>query len=166
MGYLKEVYLKVHGEQAVKLEKGTIELKYYFKQIPVSFKIYADFECILKNVKSNEGSCTKNIKITFFPVFVRSLFVLMINLVNQLFFVELKMLLINLLKQFCKSLIIAKSSKKHFNKIIIMTEEEENFESRDTCWTCERLIENEKVRDYCHITIEKRIDMLLIRAVM
>ena len=49
-----------------------------------------------------------------------------------------------------------------------MTEEEENFESSNTCRTCERLTENEKVRDYCHITIEKRIYllMLLIRAVM
>ena len=41
------------------LEKGTIELKNYFKQIPVSFKIYADFECNLKTVESYEGSYSK-----------------------------------------------------------------------------------------------------------
>ena len=29
-----------------------IELKNYFKQIPVPFKIYADFECNLKSVES------------------------------------------------------------------------------------------------------------------
>ena len=32
--------------------------------------------------------------------------------------------------------------------------EEEQFQSSSTCWICERLIEydDEKVRDYCHIT--------------
>ena len=34
-----------------------------------------------------------------------------------------------------------------------MTEkEEENFQSSNTCWTCEELIEDEKVRDNCQIT--------------
>ena len=42
------------------MEKGTIEFKNYFKQIPVSFKIYADFECNLKSVKSYEGSYSRS----------------------------------------------------------------------------------------------------------
>ena len=42
---LKEVCLSINGAQSVRLEKGTIEFKNYFKQIPVSFKIYADFDC-------------------------------------------------------------------------------------------------------------------------
>ena len=44
------------------MEKGTIEFKNYFKQIPVSFKIYADFECkfmLSLSVKSYEGSYSK-----------------------------------------------------------------------------------------------------------
>ena len=36
--------------------KGTIEFINYFKQIPVPFKIYADFECNLKSLESYEGS--------------------------------------------------------------------------------------------------------------
>ena len=36
-----------------------IELKNYFKQIPVPFKIYADFEYNLKSIKCDEGSYTK-----------------------------------------------------------------------------------------------------------
>ena len=52
----KEVCLSINGAQPVRLEKGTIEFKNYFKQIPVLFKIYADFECNLKNVESYEGS--------------------------------------------------------------------------------------------------------------
>ena len=45
--------------------------------------------------------------------------------------------------------------KKHFNKNLIMSEEEEEeFQSSNTCWICEKLIDNddEKVRDHCHIT--------------
>ena len=43
--------------------------------------------------------------------------------------------------------------KKKFNKDLIMIEkEEEQFQSSNTCWICEKLIDNEKVRDHCHIT--------------
>ena len=45
--------------KSVKLEKGTIEFQNYFKQIPVPFKIYADFECNLKSVKNFEGFYSK-----------------------------------------------------------------------------------------------------------
>ena len=41
----------------------------------VPFKVYANFECILKGVDSNAGSCTKNIKISFLVVFLTNLFV-------------------------------------------------------------------------------------------
>ena len=34
----KEVFLSINGAQLVRLEKGKIEFKNYFKQIPVSFK--------------------------------------------------------------------------------------------------------------------------------
>ena len=53
--------LVINGKQSVKLKSGSIGFKHYFKQLPVPFKIYADFECILKRVKSrdkNNGSCT------------------------------------------------------------------------------------------------------------
>ena len=41
------------------LEKGIIEFENYFKQIPFPFKIYADFECNLRNVECCEDSYTK-----------------------------------------------------------------------------------------------------------
>ena len=47
--------------------------------------------------------------------------------------------------------------KKHFNKNLFMTEEEEKqFQSSNICWICEKLIEDDKgkVRDHCHITEE------------
>ena len=44
----KEICLSINGKQFVKLEEGIIKFENYFKQIPVPFKIYADFECNLK----------------------------------------------------------------------------------------------------------------------
>ena len=55
----KENCLSINCKQSVKLQKGTIEFENYFKQIPVSFKIYVDFECNLRGVKCYEGSYTK-----------------------------------------------------------------------------------------------------------
>ena len=43
----KEVCLRINVAQSVRVEKGTIQFKSYFKQIPVPFKVYADFECNL-----------------------------------------------------------------------------------------------------------------------
>ena len=59
----------------------------------------------------------------------------------------------NLLKRFLKSLNTVKCNEKHFNKDLIMSEEEE-FHLSNTCWMCDKLIDddNEKVRNYCHIT--------------
>ena len=100
----KEVCLSINGAQSVRLEKGTIEFKNYFKQIPVPFKIYADFECNLESVESYEDFYSEKHQDTLLVVLLTSLFVLMINLVIRLFFLEVKMLRINLLKQFLKSM--------------------------------------------------------------
>ena len=88
----------INGKQSVKLEEGIIEFENYFKQIPVPFKIYDDFDCSLRGVESYEGSYTKNIKITFLVVLLTKLFALMIGLLSQLLFIEVKMQLMNLLK--------------------------------------------------------------------
>ena len=104
----RENCLSINGKQSVILEKGIIEFEIYFKQIPVPFKIYADFECNLRGVESYEGSYTKNIKITLLVVLLIKLYVLMIDLLSQLLFIEAKMQLTNLLKQFLRSINIAK----------------------------------------------------------
>ena len=48
----KENCLSINGKQSVKLEKGIIKFENYFKQIPVSFKINADFDCNLRCVEN------------------------------------------------------------------------------------------------------------------
>ena len=89
----KENCLSINGKQSEKLEKEIIEFVNYFKQIPVLFKIYADFECNLRGFERYQSSYTKNIKITF--LLLTKLFVLKIQLMN-------------LLKEFLRSINIAK----------------------------------------------------------
>ena len=43
--------LSINGKQSGKLEKGIIKFQNYFKQLPVPFKIYAGFECNLRDVE-------------------------------------------------------------------------------------------------------------------
>ena len=104
----KKDCLSINGVQSVKVEEGIIKFENYFKQLQVPFKIYADFECNLRNVEDYEGSCTKNIMITFLVALLTKLFVLIIDLVSQFSFIEVKILLMNLLKQFLKSINIVK----------------------------------------------------------
>ena len=51
--------------------------------------------------------------------------------------------------------------RKHFNKNLIMSveEEDERFEQSDICWICSKLIDlsDEKVRDHCHISGKYRV---------
>ena len=49
----KQDCLVINGKQNVKLESGFISFKNYSRKIPVPFKIYADFQCILNIVNSN-----------------------------------------------------------------------------------------------------------------
>ena len=61
----------------------------------------------------------------------------------------------NLWKQFFKSIsIVKKITKKHLNKNLVLTEEEDLFQQSNNCWIYKKLIDNdeEKVRDYCHVT--------------
>ena len=46
----RENCLIINGKQNVKLKSGSISFKNYFKQLPVPFKSYADFELVLKKV--------------------------------------------------------------------------------------------------------------------
>ena len=124
----KEVCLSINGAQSVRLEKGTTEFKNYFKQIPVPFNIYADFECNLKSLECYEGSYSKKYQdhipcsFAYKLVCVDDKFtkpIVVFRGENAAYeFIEA------ILKEYeyCK-----KVMKKHFNKNLIMTEEEEQF---------------------------------------
>ena len=51
----KESCLIINGKQNVKLSEGSISFKNYSRQLQCPFKIYVDFECILKPVSSVEN---------------------------------------------------------------------------------------------------------------
>ena len=152
----KNVCLSINGAQSVWLEKGAIEFKNYFKQIPVPFKIYADFECNLRGVESYEGSYTKK-----YQDHVPCSFAYKVVCTDDKFS---KPIVVfrgeNAAYEFIKAILkeydyCKKVMKKHFNKNLIMSEEEEHlFEQRNSCWICRTLIVNddEKVRDHCHVT--------------
>ena len=151
----KEVCLSIKGAKFVRLEKGRIEFKNYFKQIPVPFKVYVDFECNLESVESYEGSYSKK-----YQDHIPCSFAYKLVCVDDKF---TKLIVIfrgeNAAYEFIKAILkeyqyCKKVMNKHFSKNLIVSEEEEEFQSRNMCWICEKLIENddEKVRDYCHIT--------------
>ena len=54
----KETCLKVNVKQSVKLKSGSNEFKNHFKQLGVPFKIYADFEYLLKGVRNRDKNNT------------------------------------------------------------------------------------------------------------
>ena len=154
----KEDCLIINGAQSVRFEKGTIEFKNHFKQIPVPFKVYDDFQCNLKSVEGYESSYSKKKKS---QNHIPCRFAYKLAYVDDEFskpivgfrgenaayeFIEA------ILEEFeyCK-----KVMKKHFSKKLIMSDEEEKqFQSSNTCWICGKLIDNDdkKVRDHCHIT--------------
>ena len=84
-------------------------MKIHFKQIPVPFKIYADLNCNFKSIKCDQDSYTKKYQdlIPCSFTYKEKLFALILGLLSQLLFIEVKMLFMNLLKQFFKSINIA-----------------------------------------------------------
>ena len=104
----KEVCLSINGVQSAKFEKGTIEFKNYFKQIPVPFKFYADFECILKIAESYEGFCSKKYQDHVPCSFAYKLFCVDDRFSKAFVVLRGKMLLLNLLKLFLKSMYTVK----------------------------------------------------------
>ena len=99
----KENCLSINGKQSVKLEDGIIKFENYFKQTPVRFKIYTDFECNLKKVKCNEGSYTEKCQGHIPCSFAYKIVCIDVKVK------EVKMQLMNLLKQFLKNINIAKN---------------------------------------------------------
>ena len=119
----KEVCLSVNCVQSVRLKKGTIELKNYIKQIPVQFKVYADFECNLESVKSYEDSYSKKYQDHILCSFAYKLVCVDDKFTKAIVAFRGQNAVYESIKailkeyQYCK-----KVMNKHFNKILIMSE--------------------------------------------
>ena len=154
--------MRINGAQSVWIAKRTIEFKNYFKQIPVPFNVYADFEYNLKRVENYEDSyskkyhdhipCSFAYKFTFVDDKFTKLIVVFRGENTACKFFEA----IHKEYEYCKKVI-----KKNFNKNLIMSEEKEQFQSSNMSWICEKLNKNddEKVRDHCHIA-EKKVQLV------
>ena len=136
----KENCLSINDKQSVKLEKGIIKFENYFKHIPVPFKIYADFECNLRGVECYEDSYTKK-----YQDHLPCSFAYKVACVDDRFtkwIVDYRgenaayEFIKSILKEFkyCK-----KVKNKHFNKSLIMSEEEGHlFQKSNSCWICKK----------------------------
>ena len=150
--------LIVNGCQNIKLEKQFVKFKNFNRQIPIPFKIYA--ECLLKGV--NCGINNDYFSYTSkYQDHIPSSFAYKVVCVDNKYSKDVvlyrdknsvKKCLMSIFKEYdyCTSVI-----KKHFNKNLVMTaEQNEGFERSNICWICSKLIEigDNKVTDHCHIT--------------
>ena len=127
----------------------------YPREIPAPFNIYADFECILKSVKSNKkesDSYTEKYQYHIPCSLAHNFFCVDDKFIKPVVFYRGENAAYNFIKMMLEYFGYGKKvMKKYFQKNLIMTEEEEHFQSSNICWICEKLIDDEKVRDHCHI---------------
>ena len=142
----REDCLSNNGLQSVNVEKGITKFKNYFKQLPVPFKIYANFECNLRDVEIYEGSYTKK-----YHEHVPCSYAYKVICIDDRFS---KSTIIyrgkNAAYEFIQAVVLKeykycqKIMKGHFNKNLVMTEEEENlFPKSNDCWISKKLIDND-----------------------
>ena len=139
----KEDCLSINGVQSVKVEEGIIEFENYFKQLPVPFKIYADFECNLRDVEIFEGSYTKKY-LDHVPCSFSYKIVCIDNKFSKPIVVfRGENAAYEVIKAILKEYqYYKKVTKKYFNKNLIMSEEEERlFQQSNSCWICKKLID-------------------------
>ena len=163
--------LTINGAQAINMPKqGENILKFnnFHKQLPVPFVIYADFEAITKKVQGckqseemenekNKRSYTKayqthedcgyGYKLVCCYDDKYSKDICIYRGENAVYKFMEKMLEE---VEYCKAVV-----KKHFNKPLVMTEDDEQrFRTMDGCHICgEKYDEKDvRVRDHCHIT--------------
>ena len=133
----KEICLKINGKQTVKLKSGFIEFKNYSRQIPAPFKIYADFECILKSVKSNKntiGSYTEKYEDRIPYSFAYKLVCVDNKFSKPVVLYRGENVTYNFIKIMLEEFgYYKKIMKNYFKKNLITTEEEDNFRSSNIC---------------------------------
>ena len=160
----KENCIQVNGKQAVKMpdkDNNILKFNNFHKQQPVPFVIYADFEAITEKIHGcqQDGNksyteayqrhtdcgygykvvCCYDDKYTK-PIQIyrgeKAVYKFMENILEEV--------------KYCK-----KVMKKHFNKPLRMTEEnEQEFEKAKECHICDKKYTEKdiRVRDHCHIT--------------
>ena len=146
--------LLINDTQAVKYETGIIKFKNYKKQIPITFKIYADIECFLKGINIDEGKYTKLYQ-KHIPNYIGTKLVCIDNrftLPTKIFTGK------NCISKFIKWIFAQQEKinqiiKEYSNKKLTMTiDDEQRYNYSEICWICNEKLYTDKVRDHCHIT--------------
>ena len=156
----KKTCLEINGKRTVKLKSGSIKFKNHFKQLAVPFKIYADFQSLLKRVRGSDRNNNTSY-IEKYQKHILCSFAYTVVCIDDKFS---KPVIIykgkDAVNKFIKAILkemnyCPKIIKKHFNKNSVMSgEDEERFQSNDKCWICNKLlgVGDNKVRDNDHIT--------------
>ena len=161
----KKTCITINGKQAIRMpNKGEKkEFKNYHKQVEVPFVIYADFEAIIETihgVKNNPNTTSytdayQNHKDCSYAYKVVCCYDDQYSKPLQLYRGE------NAVYKFIERMLeeekwCKETLKKHFNKTLEITEEEEEMEYKrsDSCHICCDKYKpcEAKVRDHCHIT--------------
>ena len=153
----KKDCLVINGKQSVNFKSSSFRFKNYSKQIPVPFKIYADFECILKKVDCDIIERNSNISYARkYQDRIPCSFAYEVVFNDNKFSKEVVFYRgMNAVDKFIKSILSEYSYcrrvvKKDFNKnLIISAKEEERFPLSNICWICNKLLDvaDNKVRD-------------------
>ena len=161
--------LEINGEQKVKLNNGYVSFKNYSNKTCVPFKIYADFEYILKeNKKYSDKIGNKNDTWSAkMQSHIPCGYGYKVVCLDEKFTNDLVVYRgIDCMSKFVDAILGEYEYCKYvmssyFNKTLIMSaEEEKEFWEANKCWICERLFNeddeasktSEKVRDHCHIS--------------
>ena len=141
------LYCSTNETVAVKMPPRNTKLSFnnYYKQLPIPFVVYADFECFTKPIKSGFCLYIKGIV----PVTIKP-----ITYTN-------KKITDNVSEIFVSKL--AKVTNKMYNdfylrpKPLKLTKEEQlSFYKSELCHICNKPLLKDKVRDHCHFTGQYR----------
>ena len=149
----KEDCLSINGVQSVDVEEGIIKFENYSKQLPAPFKIMLILNAIYKILKFMKAHDHVPCSYAFKVVCIDNTFTkpIVVYRGKNAAYEFIK----GILKEYkyCRKMI-----KEHFNKNLIMSEEEEHLFQQSNSWICKKLInhDDEKVRDHCHCTSKYR----------
>ena len=160
----KENCIQVNGTQAIKMpnkDNNILKFNNFHKQQPVPFVIYADFEAITEKIHGCQQKGNKSYTEAYqrhtdcgYGYKVVCCYDDKYTKPEQIYRGEnaVYKFLENMLEEvkYCK-----KVMKKHFNKPLRMTEEnEQEFKKATTCHICDKKYTEKdiRVRDHCHIT--------------
>ena len=153
-----ETCLKINGKQSVKLQNSSIKFKNHFKPIAVPFKIYAYFEFNVKGVRGSD----KNSNTSYTEKYQKHIlcsFACKVVCVDDKFSKPVLLYRVkNAVNRFIETIFekydyCKKVIKKHFNKNLVMSAEDEQiFQSSNKCWIYDKLFHagDNKVRGHCH----------------